>query len=336
MGKRLREIDDIRGIAIIVMILIHTNAYYPSVRAAYLTLEISQFAVVAFIFCSAYLFFRKEPFVSLRHFFSHLFKRVRRLLVPYWLFFAAYTLLVFLKTPGAIAPSYFIKNLTVTGGVEFNWLVLLFIELTVLMPLIYILYRKHVPLYIVYIVVAALSSVLFLFYTPLSWFRSIMWLPWSLAVAYAIHMDSIKNNVRIFVIVTVLFFVLYVASGYLVLNPLHHPLRMYGNKYPPNMYHLAYSFFAVNILYFLAHKGVFRPFEKVIHFYSVNSYPIFFIHVLVIYFLTAFVRMQVNWMVFFLVTIGMTTVIQILLNKVTAFLRYKGGRQSGYLREPAG
>lgn len=334
-ANRLTEIDDIRGISILVMILIHTNAYFLSVPLAFSTLEVSQFAVVAFIFCSAYLFFLKRPPFSWNSFISHLWKRIRRLVVPYYAYLAVYSVFLFIATPKKLTPAYFVQNISLTGGIDFNWLVLLFIELAVLMPVLLFLYSKHKTLYFLFMSAAFISSLVFLFYTPLPWYRFIMWLPWSLVLGYTLHLDLMKKDTRIFLLATVLFFMLFIASQQLVLLPFHRSLRMYDNKYPPNIYHLAYGFFGVNVLYFLSQKGVFKPLQKVIHFFSVYSYSIFFVHILVIYVLTVFMKIKFTWVTFFIATLAVTTVIQLGINALTSFLRYRGGRQSGYLQEHA-
>lgn len=329
--KRLTEIDDIRGISIIVMIMIHTNAYYLSIPASFAAVELTQFAVIGFIFCSAYLFFKKQGELLLRDFFSHFWKRVKRLILPYYAFLSAYSLFFFLSQPKKLTASYFVSNLTLTGGIDFNWLVLLFIEFAFLMPFILWLYRNHRRIYILYMALAFVSSVIFLTHTPLPWYRSIMWLPWSLVLGYALHMDDVWKRKWLFVAVTVLLFVLFVLPRQLVLVPLELSLRMYDNKYPPNLYHLAYSMFCFNFIYFLSKAGVFRPVQQFIHFYSINSYSIYFIHLLVIFAVTVFWSFHFNWITFYLAVIGITTVIQLLVNGVSAFLRYRAGPQSEHL-----
>jgi fucose 4-O-acetylase-like acetyltransferase len=328
--KRLTEIDDIRGISIIVMIMIHTNAYFASVPLAYAAIELSQFAVVGFIFCSAYLFFLKKPTQTPGDFLNHLWKRVRRLLIPYYIFLAVYLFFLFLSASKRLNPEYVIHNLTLWGGLDFNWLVGLFIELAVMMPVVSYLYRKRFTAYLLFMAAAFVSSLVFLFHTPLPWYRSIMWLPWSLILGYTLHIDSMWKDKRIFIGVTVLLAVLVIASRQLVLVPAHHSLRMYDNKYPPNVYHLAYSLLGLNIIYLMSKMGFFKRLEKCIHFFSINSYSIFFIHILVIYVLTVFMKIHFTWITFFLAVTGVTVIVQLLINAVSAFLRYRGGRQSGY------
>lgn len=221
-----------------------------------------------------------------------------------------------------------------TAGIDFNWLVFLFIELAVLMPVVLYAYRRLRPLYYLFMGTALVSSVIFLKYNYLVWYRYIMWLPWSLALAYTIHLDGWWKNRRIFWTVTVLLLAVFILTQQVVLVPLHHSLRMQNNKYPPNLYHLSYSFFAVNVLYFLSKAGVFERVRGIIRFYSVNSYTIYFIHILVIYVLTVFMKMRFTWVTFFLAVITLTTLIQLGINMISAFLRYRGGRQSGYSPAP--
>ena len=115
MKKRLSEIDDIRGISIILMILIHTNVYFLGNKISYLTLELSQFAVVAFIFCSAYLFYLKQQTYGLVDFTRHLWKRVKRLVIPYYFFFAIYYLFTLIKEPKKLTVPYVVQNIFHSG-----------------------------------------------------------------------------------------------------------------------------------------------------------------------------------------------------------------------------
>ncbi|MFA5135945.1 MAG: acyltransferase [Patescibacteria group bacterium] len=314
--KRLDEIDDIRGISMIVMILIHTNAYYLSSKVAFYTLELSQFAVVAFIFCSSYLYFQVSHPCSLNWFVSYMIKRLKRLLIPYYIFFVFYTVFLILQNPDKITREYFVKNIVLTGGIEFNWLVLLFIYLTILMPVFEILKNRYRLLLYIYTAIAFASSILFLKYTPLSYYRYIMWLPWSLVVIYTLYFDKIKNNSMYLVVWTGVFFLMFIVTRNLILIPLDHPVRMYSNKYPPNIYHLAYSLMCVNVLYLLIKYKVFVGLKPFVHFFSRNSYSLYFIHILVIYVFRSFVSIEFGWVGFFAVILAVTSIIQLVLNLI--------------------
>lgn len=315
--KRLPEIDDIRGISIIVMILIHTNAYLLSDKMAYTTREISQFAVVAFLFCSAYLSLQKPYPNTFGAIISYVYSRLKRLLIPFYLFFITYVVFMNLTMGKSFSQDYIIKSILLIGGLDFNWLVLLFVQLMLLTPIIQYLFAKQRLLFYLYTAIAFISSLIFLKFTPLPFYKNIMWLPWSLVIIYTLYFESMWKNKILFFFATILFGALFIGTQQLILVPLNHPLSMYSNKYPPNLYHISYSLFAINILYFLSRIRIFSipPIQNIIHFYSVNSYQIFFIHILVIEAVWKWVRPS-NWVVFFLIVACISALVQIVFNNI--------------------
>ncbi len=321
--ERFLEIDDIRGISIIVMILIHTNAYHLGNRLAFNLLEWSQFAVVAFIFCSSFLYFQKDHTLGLFAYWDYFKKRVDRLVFPYYGFLAGLFILMLAGEPKKLGLNYLVQNLFLTGGSENNWLVLLFLQLSLLMPLFSSWFRKSKLIMIIYTALALISSVVFLKYTPLPWFRLIMWLPWSLVVIYTMLFAKIRQRKMLFWILTGLFFLIFIGTQTYVLVPLHKSLRMYSNKYPPNIYHIAYSLFCLNILWVMAEKNLFKPLRSVIHFFSRYSYTIYFIHTLLIYFFAVILKMKFDWIGFFVIIIALTSLIQLSINKAGALLQTK-------------
>ncbi len=315
MRKRLPELDDLRGISIIVMILIHTNAYFLSNKWAYSAREISQFAVVAFLFCSSYLALLK-PHPTVAEFFPYIAKRLKRLLIPFLIFFTIYILFSTIGLGKHFSQSYIVKSYTLTGGIDFNWMVLLFVQIMFVTPFIQYLNEKSKIGLHIYTFIAIVSSVIFLKYTPLPFYRSIMWLPWSLVIIYTIYFDRIWNNKMRFMWVTLLFGIIFLVTQQYVLLPLHHSFSMYFNKYPPNLYHIAYSLFAVNIIYFLSQKKLFASplVQNIVDFFSTNSYSLFFIHIIVIDGVWKWIR-PTNWILFFLLVTYISVVIQMVLNK---------------------
>ena len=321
MKKRLPELDDIRGISIIVMILIHTNAYFLSNQLAYLTREISQFAVVAFLFCSSYLSLQKPFPQSLSELFIYVSKRVKRLILPFFMFFTVYILFMKWGIGKSFPLKYIIESYLLVGGIDFNWLVLLFIQMMIITPLLHSLFTKNKVLLWVYTFVAFISSVIFLKYTPLSYYRIVMWLPWSLVVIYTFYLDALWNNKKLFFIVTIILVALFIGTQQWVLVPLKYSLSHYANKYPPNLYHISYSLFALNILYYLSKMNVFSQcvIQKTIHFFSINSYTLFFIHILVIEGVQKWMRPN-NWIVFFLIVAGISVLIQMGMKRLNYLL----------------
>ena len=318
MKKRLPEIDDIRGISIIVMILIHTNAYFLSQPWAYITREISQFAVVAFLFCSTYISLQKALPTTITEFLPYIFKRLKRLVIPFFIFFTIYVLFLEFIIGKHFSWQYIIDSFLFMGGIDFNWLVLLFMQLMVITPLLHYCFKKQKWLFFAYASLAFITSLYFLKFTPLPYYRSIMWLPWSLVIVYTFYFDRLWKNKKLFFLITILFGLIFIGTQQYILLPLHHSFSMYSNKYPPNLYHIAYSLFALNILYYLSCVRLFAyPFvQNSIHFFSVNSYTIFFIHILVIEGVWKWMCPN-NWIVFFLAVIGISAMIQIGMNMLS-------------------
>ena len=322
MKKRLPEIDDIRGFSIIVMILIHTNAYFWGNGWAKITMEMSQFAVVAFIFCSIYLTLLKSYPATLGDVFAYFYKRLKRLIIPYYIFLVCYLGFLALINHTHYSLDYIVSSFLMTGGVDFGWLVILFIQIMVITPILQFLYEKQRFLLYLYTAVALVSSIIFLKFTPFPYYRAIMWLPWSLVIVYTMYFKRIWQNKWMFVFMTVLLGVLYVVTQQAVLVPLHRSLTMYDNKYPPNLYHIAYSLFAVNILYFLSRARVFTAswVQSTIHFFSVHSYSIFFIHLVVIAGVWKWVHPN-NWILFYLLVAYISVLLQLVFNKLASILQ---------------
>lgn len=320
-SARIEEIDMLRGLSIFVMIFVHTAAYFLSVPLVFLLWDYGEFSVPIFIFCSSYLFFIKKYNIDTwKDLFLHIKKRLLRLLIPYYLFVLVFISLEKFKEPAKLTPLYIIQNIFVVDGISINWLVLLFIFFTLLMPVILYLFEHKRVYFYLYTLVASASALLLMFYHFSFNYRLIMWLPWSLLVVFSLLV--VKNEQRksffpgMFIFWMIVFFIL----RYLQLF-LHRSLTMYDNKYPPNLYHLSFGIVSIIILYYIAKKGVFQlPLIKnLFSFFSKNSYSLFFIHWVVIYVLIVFFRFKFNLAGFFTLVLVCSTILQVLINNLTGF-----------------
>ena len=175
------------------MILIHVTAWHRSDLLASRLWNLSQFAVQTFIFCSGYLFFLKERSGTTLHSWSYFRKRATRLLSPYLLFLAFYLPLEFVESPWRLSWEYVLKSVTLTGGVDLNWIILLFLMLAVLMPALLSLLKKRKLFFLIYILLAVFSSVLFMNFELRS-YKFIMWLPWSLLILFSWLFTKLHNR----------------------------------------------------------------------------------------------------------------------------------------------
>lgn len=310
--QRNDSIDLLRGIAIIIMIFIHTSAYFLSYPLVKTMWNLSQFVVVTFIFCSGYLYFQKsqkvqETLLS----FSYVTKRIWRLFIPYYIFLFFYSTLLFLTTPEKLSLDYIFKSMTVTGGVDLSWLVLLFTYVMILLPIVDFLAKKSIKLFYTYFFMSLFSSIFLLFFKSPVYFRYSMWLPWSLVLYFSWYVakyeKSKQNLLKLFVFSVTAFFI-----SILILQGQHKSLIHFENKYPPNLFHISYGVFMTLLLYVgLNITGkLLQPLKKIINFFSFYSYPIFFVHFFILFAIdTLFKATSFHWISLFLIVTAVTVIL---------------------------
>lgn len=317
---RLSQIDLLRGLSILVMIFVHTSAWYLSHPAAFMVWNLGQFAVPAFVFCSSYLFFKKKDSYLLDKFWQYVKKRIPRLLIPYWIYLGFYFLLLVFSQPEKLNLISIVKEATLTtSGLEVNWAVLLFVEITLLMPILNYLRERRKTLFLLYVLFTFGASGLLIFYKVPVNFRLIMWLPWSLIVLFSWYIASSEERdwtlpATLFASGFALFF-LWILKQNLGLSTV-----FFHNKYPPSLYYLVWGIFSTTLIYLLAVKGLFNMtfLKKVISFFSIHSYSLFFIHFLVIFTILFFIGLnKFTWFSFTGTVLGGSVLLQLLLKKVS-------------------
>ncbi len=320
MKKRYLEIDILRGIAILAMILIHTSYYFLNNKAALFTWKWSQFAVPIFIFCSSFLFFQKNKDLTSIS-FGYFKKRIIRLAYPYFIFLSFFLPLVFLVNPETITRKYVTQNILLTGGVSINWLVLLFLYMTIIFPLIVICFKRYKPIFIIYSIISVASTCLLIFYKSPFPNKDIMWLPWSVIPLFTLFfvLNEHKKNILLY---TAFFSALIFAVSYYVITITGHNLGMYENKYPPTIYFLSYGTLMIALIYLLSKLLIkSKIIRKTLSFFSMHSYSIYFIHYTSLVILTELIKpLKFNWITFSLVVLSATVTIQIGINKANIML----------------
>lgn len=339
--QRIEEIDMLRGLSMLVMVLLHTNAYFLSIPFVFFLWDYGQFAVPVFIFCSSYLFFiKKYQLNTLKDIFSHTRKRLLRLLVPYYLFAAIYILLERFKEPAKITYQYLLSNLFIIEGISINWLVLLFVFFTFLMPLLSYLWNHKRLIFYFYTILSIVSAFLLIFYPFPFNYRFIMWLPWSLLVVFSFFIVESEYKKWFYPIAFFAGLAVFLSLRYLQIT-LHHSLTMFDNKYPPNLFHLSFGMVSIIGLYIVAKRGVFAfPLIKnLFSFLSRNSYSLYFIHWIVIYIVTVLLNFKFTWVSFFSTVFILAVIIQIFINRFSLWMKglivsrhYTADQQSGYSR----
>lgn len=311
--KRIAEIDYLRGIAMLGMILIHTTYYFLSDKIALFIWNWSQFAVPVFIFCSSYLFFQKPLNLTI---FKYLRKRSIRLLMPYWIFMVFFFLLVFIREPLKLSPYYIIQSVFVVGGIDISWLVLLFLQLTLILQVILISAKKSGLLFSILLFFSFASSMIFLFFHFGISYKYIMWLPWTLILFYAYFFTKFQFFRKFSWVIIVLAFAVFLSTRFLLKEELKS-LSFYDNKYPPNIYFISYGILCIELLFLISKKNLLDILllSKLLLFLSKNSYTVFFIHSAVLYIFVGFLHsFGFSWFLFFFLILSISIGITRILN----------------------
>lgn len=317
-NQRTSLIDNLRGISVIGMILIHVNAYYLSNKLAYQLWNWTQFVVPLFIFCSSYLYFaktRQTAILEIKDILPYLKKRISRLLIPFYVYLFFYYLLLYVTGKQFTFLSV-VKSLTLTTpSNDISWLILLFTYFIFLLPILDYLALKKSSLFLFVTICSYLSAIYFLFFPSPINFKLIMWLPWLtivIATWFIVRIESSKKQLGVFILLSALMFTTVLWSKV----SLHQSLSFYNNKYPPNLYYLSYGLLTMGLLTMLLKKDVFPSVIKLfVFFMSKYSYTIFFIHFLIIFIIVALELLKYfNWVSLFLVVTILTVIIQWLMN----------------------
>lgn len=312
--KRDKSIDNLRGLAMMAMMVIHAISYFFSDKLSFYIWDFSQLAVPVFLFCSFYLYFKNPKRIEKFTFFSYLKKRFSRLFIPYYIFlFFFYILLYWFDKKSFFNFNQLKASIFLYGGINFNWLVLLFSYLTFLMPFIFWL-KQYKYLYYGFFLASITSSIYFIF-SPLN-YRLVMWLSWSVLIFFTIFFIKNEKNWKKLSLTATVFIIIFFILRIIEIK-IGHNLTQFENKYPPTLYHLSYGIFSIIFIFWLSKKNFFSflNFDRLLHFLSVNSYSLFFIHILVMLSLNWLNLKTNHWFTFFLMILSISSAIQLVLNR---------------------
>lgn len=317
--KRDVNVDNLRGFAMIIMILDHAIAPFWKISYVKSIWEWTHFSVPLFVFCSLVIFFAKPIVLTWKSLNSYLKKRIKRLVVPYYIYLLVYFLLRYFLHSRKIDWSIIFKSLLFYWGGA-SWLVVLFLSMAVLMPFVLFLRQKNKFIFYLYGLISLLSAIYFSFYS-FQPYQLIMWLPWSIFIYFSYFFSKLKNKKELFF--SFIFFTLVFAGAYYFKLYRNQSLSLFNNKYPPNIYYLSYGLVATTLLYLLSVIGLFKNIliAKIVSFFSRYSYTLFFIHFLIIdIFNWVDIRKTFyisNWFIYFILIITLSYSTQKLLNFIT-------------------
>lgn len=327
MPSRNHAIDILRGSSILIIIFLHIAPYYLKFPWVALIWSWAQFVVPVILLCSvAVTRIPSGPF-ELSRYLMHIGKRLKRLLIPYYVFFVAYTAITYWFQPHKLTWWYFFQNNTLTGGIDFQWLVLLFILLAILSPLTDRLYIGNRKAFFVLIGISLGLSCIYQFNRP--WWNANyrLWMigSWLSIVLIARWIIDLFTDRRWADLAGIILgsLCLWVIILFALVSQ-HIQIATYYHKYPPDIYHITYAIWTMVTLYIvvsqlvrLAGTGKFlnRLIMPWMRWCSTYSYELFFTHIIIITLLDlSFPRRNISIWMFGLLTYAPTILIVILIN----------------------
>src|SRR3989344_5130505 len=185
-NNRFEYIDFLRVLAIVVILITHTFSFHLNDRLIFIIWNYLHFVVVVLVFTSGYVLTFKywNYFSSFSKTLTWYKKRLIRILAPFYYYLGLHYLLWYLF------PEYFsglglkkstnfiIQSILLTGGVDFNWFALLFVQLTLLFPLAMQIVKRKLLSFIFIILSIGVALFFSFFDFQGNSYRYFMWMSW--------------------------------------------------------------------------------------------------------------------------------------------------------------
>jgi len=326
--QRDGAIDMLRGLSILLVILLHIVPYYLQYPISQWLWSWGQWVVPAFILCSIAV--NNFEINSWSEYFAYILKRLKRLLIPYYLWLFIYTLMQVYIGHKSINLKYFFQNITLTGGTDFNWLVLLFVYLTIALPIIQKIIKKSEIISVIGIIITAMVSVYFIWNRPYlaGIYRFSMIIPWyGIAIALLLFLKWFRSKHwwKIALLIGSSFGVFVVSYQYFL--TLHQSLNTYYHKYPPDIYYYSFCLWTVPVVYIMtwlvSRPNILpSPIKTAFQYVSQRSYSLFFIHILVLFVLDVkFPTRPFSYLSFCIITFIITFILMVVIDYVSSFFK---------------
>jgi peptidoglycan/LPS O-acetylase OafA/YrhL len=327
MRQRDQTIDLLRGLSILQVIYMHVTPYFGSLPLAAWITNWGQAVVPLLLYCSMAV---SKPIASLTWstYIGVVIKRMRRLLLPYYFFLVLYIVLTW-SLGKTMSLRDFISNVILTGGINFNWLVLLFVGIGLMLPVFQYLHASRRNVWFVFFVLSMACSVWALFNRASisSSYRMWMLLLWIPFIQMFQTVEVLRRHNRRNILTLVLLLVVGFAVIYVSLIGSVASVHMSSHKYPPDIYYYVFSSAAVALIVYLAPYIVSLIPQLAIRYISYCSrvsYELYFAHILVLTWLdVSFPRRDIAPGLFTMLVFGGSFVLVWVGAQITAYIRSK-------------
>lgn len=279
------KIDFLRFVGLAMVIFAHVNP--PD-----FLFQIRDFDVPLMVLVSAWSFgltYRGEQSYG-----GYLWKRVKRLIFPVWIFLSIYFVAEYFIYPASLELNFntILSSYALVSGIGYVWIIRVFILVAVVSPFIFILNRKVKSnvWYLLGCLFGLLVYELLKFQYPSldnnlidKFVLNVVYYIIPFAAVFAIGLRMLNMDHRQVFFVGFVAFVVYLTCQYFFYLYGISPQFTFNYKYPPSLFYLSYSIFVSSFLWVMADrlcKGHFYfKSNSVLGFISSNSIWIYLWHI---------------------------------------------------------
>lgn len=309
--------DILKAIALLCIILAHVNP--PD-----LIFQLRNFDVPLMIIISVWLSINsinKNDF----NYRNYVTKRVKRLLIPTWIFLTIYFFIHFI-IGDIISFKRILLSYSLISGIGYVWVIRIYVYIAIVTPFInriYIKFKRHlyiifsISFYIMYEVIAKYFLQYKGIVNTLATATVLDFMGYSFVAMIAIYLYYL-NKKNIFYAISVfggLFFLLAIRFNFAATQ---------NFKYPVRLYYLAYAFFISLILYTIidySSRKIILKNNKILSYFSKNSMWIYLWHILYIDIINNICgTFRFGWIISYISLIILSVITTNVWNKLNLFI----------------
>lgn len=289
--KRDSSIDLLRFVGISLIILAHVSA--PEI-----VLQLRTFDVPMMFFISGLAYSGKVPDFS----FQFLWHRIKRLIIPTYIFITAYYLIDILfkaiKGVNDVSIKSIIDSYLLIGGIGYLWVIRVFLMIGILTPTLLFIADKLKNTRLLFVATMIWLSVFSLlitnhFGTEFVIVREFFYYAasYSLLFIWGVRAKKMNDKSLFANIALFLFFFIAVMATFFFVNHGHnYAINRY--KYPPCWHFVLYGLFMSILLYLIVRKCRLNRINKWIQLIGSNTIWLYFYHIL---FVQTFENVNMHW-----------------------------------------
>ena len=330
MNNRITYLDFLKFIGISCIIIAH-------VKPTAIVFTIRNFDVVLMVIISSLLAHNSyEKYVQTGSWVNYITSRVKRLVIPTWIFMILYFIKCALLSGYFMEKEVYINSFLLTRyGIGYVWIILIYIYSAIMIPICYKVKNINIGTISAIIMLYVVYEVLYFYQIGIEYkfIETILYyfVPYGIVTFIGYNYYLLCKKHRFIIITTCM--CLFVTMGLYYYNKLGSIQNIQISKYPPRIYYLSYGIAVSFIL-----LEIFRSLDlkiytnRIVCFVSKHSLWIYLWHILAIDIYNKFLFSSVWYIKFigvYLIAITIVIIINIFLDKTKLDSKIKGLR---YLR----